>query len=519
MMNKTIRERAVGGSTFALAGIFSFFGALWFFHFVFAGLLNGDSTAHYILAQAVSDGRAAFPNDYFYGNDLIFLRNQYAVALASWLGFTGYEAYSIGSALSVSLCMVALGVAANVWGRLDPTASVVFSALVFLPIGYEEYEFVIGQQSHLLQVALTLISALAASSFLSRQDVPALVLASLAMLLITWDSPPRGILTISAFTVCSAVMLVKQRRGPRTFALVLASMLFAGAGGFVANSLPEATAIGVGSKMALTLADLHARFWTLRDAFLQKYLGLEDLRDAGGLVWLVSGSKALVGAALLCAFVAPAVVFVRHFAQRDIPAWFVLASVGATICCMGVVVVCASQLDVDPRHFLPGILALKSAVILVSLSGPGRKRLAICIFFCGSFLAAIAVSHSMQQRISNGRDAVNNTASALTSAALDISEGMPVSLYGTFWYATRYEMFAPDRVAAAPITFADGRVSSYRWLSRPSRYCGAVDALLIVGPDEPALRSFATARYQEVGSTEELLTIFRVPGDLPCHAN
>ncbi|EBG8631815.1 hypothetical protein FJO97_23075, partial [Salmonella enterica] len=69
--------------------------------YIYPNFFHADSAAYQVLASAIRDEGVLLPHDFFYGNQLIMLKISPFIALANYIGFSGYKAYAIGGAIAI----------------------------------------------------------------------------------------------------------------------------------------------------------------------------------------------------------------------------------------------------------------------------------------------------------------------------------------------------------------------------------------------------------------------------------
>jgi hypothetical protein len=193
----------------AITGFLAFFVGYiqhrWFYPLEF----HGDSAAVHVLAKAILEQHSLLPADFYYGNQIIFLRSSPFIALASLFGFVGIEAFSVGSSLSIAFWGVVLYVFLSALFASNRKAAL-FSVLLLVPFGAWDSDLVLGQQSHLANAILALGLVVFASLHAERDDRRFLVGAVVCLFVMSSESPIRGLLVLAPVLV--SFMLVTGRK-------------------------------------------------------------------------------------------------------------------------------------------------------------------------------------------------------------------------------------------------------------------------------------------------------------------
>jgi hypothetical protein len=183
-----------------------------FMHLYYWRWFHSDSAAAYIVAQQILNEGRLFPSRFIFGNDLFLLRPQFAIALLMKLGMSGYGAYALATSLMFA---VAYGIVAFCLILCQPRGAVPFIAtcLLFIPISMNEVDFILGQQSHLMQSSLALIAAIL--FYRTSQDLAGRFAAFVLLVIIsllTVDSIMRALLAASAIIFVSLALFPWGKR-------------------------------------------------------------------------------------------------------------------------------------------------------------------------------------------------------------------------------------------------------------------------------------------------------------------
>jgi hypothetical protein len=89
----------------------------------------------------------------------------------------------------------------------------------------------------------------------------------------------------------------------------------------------------------------------------------------------------------------------------------------------------------------------------------------------------------------------------------------PVVLYGTFGNSMAFEILMPELIQTAPIAYADGDMTIYKWLSRPSRYCHSGPVLIMTDSDDKGLADIIEQHGGHFAGRSFEKSIFMMAGD------
>lgn len=206
----------------ALAGLLAF-GVGYIHHRWFYPLeFHGDAAAMQTLARAILAQGSLLPSDFTYGNQLIFLRSGAFIALASMSGHAGLDAFMVGSALSVAFWGVILYFVLFAFLGVRWKAALITVSLL-LPFGGFEFDYVLGQQSHLANAVLSLGLAVFTSLYVTKKRRACLIAAGICLFVMSVESPLRGLLVLGPVLV--AVLVVTDWKKTNRVA-VIAGLFF-----------------------------------------------------------------------------------------------------------------------------------------------------------------------------------------------------------------------------------------------------------------------------------------------------
>jgi hypothetical protein len=173
----------------------------WFYPLEF----HGDSAAMHVLAKAILDEGSLLPVDFSYGNQLVFFRSGPFIALASLIGFTGYRAFILGSSLNIAFWSIMLYL--FLFSYFDSSRKgFFFSILLLLPLGYFDFDYVLGQQSHLSNAILSLGLVVSVCLHLARKSILFFIAACVCLFAMSSEAPIRGLLVLAPVLISLVLM-------------------------------------------------------------------------------------------------------------------------------------------------------------------------------------------------------------------------------------------------------------------------------------------------------------------------
>jgi hypothetical protein len=164
-------------------------------HFYISRIIS-DTSAHYIYGELVYEKGEFFPTDFYYANDLFFLRPHFMIALFRMLGMRGFENYALSCSALLATGVTLIAYTSLRLLDLSFRQASIIAILTFLPLGYSEYEFILAQQSHCHQIILTLLAALFLYAACREKRLSFVIPAGLGLSLLAWDSPLRALLLL-----------------------------------------------------------------------------------------------------------------------------------------------------------------------------------------------------------------------------------------------------------------------------------------------------------------------------------
>ncbi|MGB3830743.1 MAG: hypothetical protein WA975_02640 [Mesorhizobium sp.] len=390
------------------------------------------------------------------------------------------------------------------------------TAMLLVPLGYTEYEFLIGQQSHLLQTTLSIIGFLAiVKSRKSSSILPFCLILSVSFL-VTCDSPLRGLLLLLIYLAIIFIIYITREISRRAACLYSIGVLVAAALGYMAHRRINVEIIGVESKLTfMSLGSAMQRIAEMWSILLDLFFGFRQIAEfhGSGSIQAIVYAKIFVTIAFLAIFavlIVPAAI--RICRREKLSDRMIVAISGAGLVSAGAFVVAFSHLDLDIRHYLLGLVLLKISIILFVIEQGAISAVlsAVAMVLASPFMVPI-LSQEYRTSRSNITKEYDNVVSKISGIVDRNNLRKPVVLYGIFENTMIYGLMDSSLISAAPIVYNEKAIDRYRCLSRPSSYCRTDDAILAVGPTESLLTSFGTRVGRKVGATKTL-TFYVVPG-------
>lgn len=478
-----IRRAAILALVF-LVGLLS--GAAFLLAF-YPAFFHSDSAAHQVLAQAMIDQGSLVPTDFAYGNQIIIWRNNLFIAPVLALGFSGYTAYWLGSALHIALAFVAAFLCIELlvgdWRR-----ALLATWLFFLPLGHTENDFVLGQQSHLALVVFSLIIVVLAFRA-TEGSRRAAILCAMAVFAVVLEAPARAVMIVVPLTITLGLTHRLRRARALGIAVVAALVL-----GLLGNRWLVSThqVQGIGAMPLARYEQFVTRMNELLRHFVDHYIGFwqfaGQVSEPGYL--LLYGIKTL---ALLAYGVAAMVLGTRALRRfragaggGHVTAVEFVGIAGVASVLVGAFSVCAIEYWLYVRHILWALALLKLAIILAALEALGRhvrSPLKLTVLACvTAAVASTAVTRflspqsyaRLKQEFIEHRDIPEFGRVQARMAEFGIRR-----IYGEHWEVLRTEVLIPGAQASV-IAVQQGEVRFVNFLTRSSRRCGRDDVLYIL---------------------------------------
>ncbi len=490
-----------------------FFPLLVDFPLVFDDDAAGDAAAMQILAKAILDQGSLLPADFSYGNQLVFLRSSPFIALAFILGLNGLDAYIIGSSLSIAF-----------WGGvlylfLSPFLNsnwkgALFSILLLLPLGFWEFDYVLGQQSHLSNVVLSIGLVLSISLYITKKSNLFIIAAGICLFIMSLEAPIRGLLVLAP--VFAALLLAGNLRKKT----ISASLGFAFISAYLFNKLlVQLRPLSLNHFNVLSFKSTNEIFDNLGRNSRQTFSNLSSLDVISGDTISLAGFIILATGLLLLAiylgfflygiFEATKVAKLKfHNGSRpevsenvnDVCIVRLISVFGIVI---GALAVAALNPD-SSRHYLWSVLLTKLFVLkfIFDLLSTyfGRNKAAV-ILICLAFIMSSWFANLAKHKWNTARAMTNTNFSETAEAISDISKYTGIKhIYGEDDHRMMpLNIFIPN-INAQTLTLAGEEISIFSWLTRPSWSCVEGDVLYYLkdGPVDKEIKK----RLVDVGGMQ-----------------
>ncbi|MBB4123300.1 hypothetical protein [Martelella radicis] len=470
----------------------------------FPTFFDGDAAAMQVLASAIVDGKSILPSDFSYGNQIIILRSSPFIAFSLAIGLKGYTAFLIGSALSVAFWGVVLYNILNIHFKY-PQKSILLTAVMLLPLGVFESNYILGQQSHLTNVILALGVVIFAKEYLHTFNRKYLILLSITVFLLSFESPIRGLLVM--FPTFMAVFLFsKLRSAVSVFSTVCLSFV---AAFFTNKILVQMKGVRVNYFETLTFRSVDEIISNIIKNSNETLNNLSSLNLFAGqklsffALVVISFSVLLLFSYFYCLL--SGVARANQLAKLmllAIPGGRFPSSIGSPdfvqlVGIFGVLVGAIAVATLNPdssRHYLWAIFVLKLVIFdwFYNLFAHRIRRIpaslllsslafVMSLWFALIVRDGVSVVHSVDRRLSDS----SVSEIGRLSRELEIR-----NIYGEdFWRMMPLNAFVDDMHAQTLLLY-DGEIRPYMWLSRPSVFCASDEVLYFLknGEADEALK-------------------------------
>lgn len=203
----------------------------WFYPLQF----HGDSSAMQILAQAMLDERSFLSKDITYGNQLILFRSNPFIAMALACGASGYDAFLLGSTVSAAFWFTVLYFPLFKFTG-DKICALILSTAFLIPTGIWDHDLILGQQSALANVVLSINIVVFSWLYFSTNKIYPAILAAFFTFLMVVEAPIRALLV--CFPLSFLVFVFFDRHTGFKFLAIMFSALVIG---FLVNNVLTST--------------------------------------------------------------------------------------------------------------------------------------------------------------------------------------------------------------------------------------------------------------------------------------
>lgn len=483
----------------------------WFYPLFF----HGDSAAMHVLGSAIYDETSLLPRDFYFGNQLVMLRSSPFIALATALGFSGYDSFAIGSAMSIAFWGGVLFYLLRMYVSSHALSFALLIALL-IPIGPWDEDLLLGQQSHLSNAILALGLTLGAAKYVGSEQRSALVVATLCLLLMSVESPIRGLLVL--VPLIGAVYLFAANWQFKRIIWVTGGVFVAS---FVMNKLLlgwRPIALNHFSSIRLSSTDeiignlSRTTLETIHSVTMISYFDGAKL-TVGGLIVLGLGLL-ILGAYSLTIIYGLRAVF-QGVTQKLYPEQTNKASLSGDVsqmlvistAALGVVVGALAVATLNPdssRHYLWAVFVLKFCMLkwlfdwLQSHTPPSiaiAVPLLLC-FFASTWFGVLGRHFKDLDQILLAKSFPDHVQQIeRISADRGINR-----IYGEdFWRMMPLNSLVQE-MRAQPIVADGGELKPYTWLSRPSWSCPGEPVMFLLkdGPVDQIIESQLRERNAEL---------------------
>lgn len=191
-----IRSKSYNLLLLCIIFIVYFTALIFFYKAVYPSKFHGDAAAMQVLANSLIFTKDFFLNhDFGFGNQLVLFRSSQAIALAEILGFKGYRAYIYGSAFIATFWIMLFMITLNLLIK-NKVKSFLISFLSFFPLGFFEFDYILGQQSHLSNIVLCFICVVSFILYLKELNIKYLFFSCIPLFLVSIEAPIRALFVI-----------------------------------------------------------------------------------------------------------------------------------------------------------------------------------------------------------------------------------------------------------------------------------------------------------------------------------
>ena len=465
---------------------------IYLLYFYFA-LFHSDSAAYAILASSVVQEGTVLPHHFIYGNQLSLLKNHLGIALAMRFGFSGYMAYAIGSALNFAAFFTIAFAALRSVFALSTSLIIILALAFFFPLGTEEADYILGQQSHLAVCTFALVLASQGFYIVSNANAQKpslglrnlffpLVISGTLLGLLAIEQPARALL----IAIPILLTLFWYRVLSKTWVYYLGLSAFIGAGALLNRRFGQTREI-VGAHFEVnSLLSAQQNLSTLIGQFPQCYWNWCN--------WITPISDRFIATPIVIALC----VFTTWQLARPKPASqpnamplgsfaIFLGRFSLLGLLSGLLLTSFINVETDLRHALWAIELFKLACILLFAQLMTQYVHSIRLGIAGAFLMVALLSavtptfiipqnrQALQARLTEQ----GNT--PLLQKLRELQQAYPWQyLYGIdFWQTIKLEVLAPP--LKTTLMYVDGNaIKLIRTLSRSDRACVSESVLYLL---------------------------------------
>ena len=483
----------------------------WFYPLFF----HGDSAAMHVLGNVIYDETSLLPRDFYFGNQLVLLRSSPFIALATALGFSGYNSFAIGSSMSIAFWGGVLFYLLRMYVSSN-ALSIAFLIALLIPLGPWDVDFFLGQQSHLSNAILALGMTLGIAKYVGSEQRLALVAALLCLLLMSVESPIRGLLIL--VPLIGAVYLFAANWQAKRITWVTGGVFVAS---FVMNKILIGwRPIALNHFSSIRLSSTDEILGNLSRTTLETIHSVTPISFFDGAKLTVGGLIALgLGFLILGAYGLTITHGLRAVFQRvtqklypqkvgkTSPSGDVRQVLVISTAALGVVVGALAVATLNPdssRHYLWAVFVLKFCVLkwlFDWLQAHTRPSTAIAVplllcFFASTWFAVLGRHIKDLDQVLLAKSVPDHVQQI---ERISVDRGIN-RIYGEdFWRIMPLNSLVKE-MQAQPIVADGGELKPYTWLSRPSWSCPGEPVMFLLkdGPVDQIIERQLSERNAEL---------------------
>ncbi len=499
--------REYGFTILLVCGAFA--AGLAYMYFYYWQRFNGDSAIAYVVAEQINAEGRLWPAHFNFSNDIFFLRPQFAIAIFQRLGMTGYPAYATGCAAMFAFAVGCL------FRALSPSEGAVWTKafwvlLFFVPLGYNDIEFILGQQSHLLQTtfAICLVLLVVSSATSSTLKFGRLATITLLAGMLVADSPLRGLMSVTLTCVIALYALPPSKYLKRaciavSVGLVLGLLVYS----MISRNLSvmgiSYYLVSVGSGDYVDRLGMLASEFISAQGGISYFQGLElkplvviaSVSQGFILFGIVTLLMALIWETVSIAWRRQGATAISEQGELEMSRTqsITVGMVGAALALVSLLLVLNTKLDPISRHILPGIELVKfcgvGLVLYVIKRGTNQARFLglgiIAMIFASSPVISVLFSGDVRENETKERAQLYVLLNGL-KALPEISEPKSGRLLGDHWNVYRFAVLTDTKLKPLPIGTWPGELIASNWLSVQDRICetNLGSNVFILGPGD-----------------------------------
>lgn len=448
---------------------------------IYSITFHADAAAMQVLAQAIYESRSILPHDFYYGNQLILLRSEVPIALAMAMGFKGYAAFVIGSALGISIWTVILFTSLYcVFKKFLTAAFYTFCLLFPVSIGFDN-DLILGQQSHLANVVLSLSILIFFTLSVKERNIKYIIPTIFFIFIMVVEEPIRAAFVLATIiVVCFFFWDFKKYKTQLVFVFVFVFFAF-----MLNKHILHYYSLGRDISSEIKLVSFSSFLDNLSNIlsdYLSNVTSLNYLVDVpflnlGVISYVFNFAYVVIFSGYIFVSLIDVVknIFMRRVGS-DVLFWHVLKASALIGLCITTLAICLLNPD-SSRHALWALFAIKLCFLMDLvrfvrnrfLLGSNLSFLVVLTFVCLSSTWFCVATLSLSP-INNNVYKKHN--SDLRLSLNDLSKRYNVkNVFGNdFWHILPLNVIIPE------LSYGELRMSNMgyflpmQWLSRPSYF-------------------------------------------------